>query len=145
MAGRMEIHIPNHRTEGAAMTTTSTLSADFHQTEFPPDARHRLIEIARQQAELAAEASALIAALSGAPAGVADHVDDADHQQVDAPSPGDMIALKVVAHRWRRSERSMKKLASDHGALHRVGGRLMVDDARLRAGVFRHVFPLLDR
>jgi hypothetical protein len=119
-------------------------TADLRLPETASDAHRRLIEIARQQSDLAAEAAALIATMAGEPSGVADHDEEADHQHVDdaMPSPENLIALKSAAHIWRRSERSLKKLAQDHNALHRVGGRLMVDAERLRAGVFGHVFPL---
>ena len=103
----------------------------------------RLIEIERERRQhvdalsrLSDESTAIIAALAGEPAGVADPDDGADHRQVDPPTPGDLISLKSAAHIWRRSERNLQKIAADHGALHKVGGRNMVDDAKLTAAIF---------
>jgi hypothetical protein len=119
------------------------IAADLRFPETAPDARRRLAEIEREKRQhvdalsrLSDESAALIAAMAAEPERAADPVADADHRQVDPPSPGNMVALKVAAHRWGRSERNLKKIAADHGALHKVGGRNMIDDAKLTAAIF---------
>lgn len=114
-----------------------TPPADLRHAETPPDARRRLAEIAAEQTRLAAEASAIIAALAGDPERAADHDADADHHVVDTLSPGNLIAVKPAAHEWRMTEKRLRRIAADHRALHKVGGRWMIDHDKLTAAVFR--------
>ena len=111
--------------------------ADLRIPETAPDTRRRLIEIAAEQTRLAAEAAALIAAMAGAPERAADYVDDADHHDDDAPSPGDLIPIKSAAFEWRMSEKRLRRIAASHEALHKIGGRWMIDNEKLSAAVFR--------
>ena len=114
-----------------------TAPADLRLPELAPDARRRLAEIARQQSELAAEAQHLIAAMAAKPERAADHVDGVDHHDDDAPSPGNLIAVKPAAHEWRMTEKRLRRIAASHEALHKIGGRWMIDGEKLSAAVFR--------
>ncbi len=98
-----------------------------------------LIAKLRSIAATANELAESVAALAGEPEGVADHVAgaDADHHVDDAPSPGNLIAVKPAAHDWRMSEKRLRRIAARYGALHKIGGRWMIDHDKLTAAVFR--------
>ena len=109
------------------MTTTSTLSEDYHQTETAPDARRRLAEIAAEQSRLATEAAALIAAMAGAPERAADHVAGADHKPVDVIDRENLVTIPQAAAEWKCHPRTMRKRAEAAGAIVKVGGSIYVD------------------
>ena len=122
------------------MTTTSTLSEDYHQTEFPPDARRRLAEIVAEQSRLAAEAAALIATLAGAPERAADHDAGADHHDDDPINLDNLETIPRAAEAWRMSEKTVRKWARKGNAFVRIGGRSFVDlDALSRSLISREV------
>ncbi len=109
--------------------------ADLRQTEPSPAARLR--QQANELMRLADELEGMT--LAGEPDRAGDHDEGtgADHHVVDAPSPGGLIALKPAAHEWRMTEKRLRRIARNHGALHKIGGRWMVDHDKLQTAVFR--------
>ncbi len=108
------------------------------------DSVFRLSEIAATQAALADEAQRILAALAGAAPGAGEATTpdtpsetDIGMETSDAPSPKGLIALKCAAHQWDMTERRFKPFADRHGALHKIGGRWMIDALKLTAAVFR--------
>ncbi len=98
------------------------------------DSVFRLSEIAATQAALADEAQRILADLAGAGPGAGEAPSlDAQEPPIDLSN---LIALKVAAARWGRSVRNIKKIAADHGALAKVGGRNMVDHKKLQNAIF---------
>ncbi len=120
-----------------------TAPADLRHAEISPA---ELIAKLRSIAATANELAESVAALAGEPERAADHVAGAEchdavtidrEHVVDTPSPGGLIALKPAAHEWRMTEKRLRRIAASHEALHKIGGRWMIDGEKLSAAVFR--------
>jgi hypothetical protein len=115
--------------------------ADYHQTENAPDARRRLAEIARQQAELAAEAQRLIAALAGEPERAADHDAGADNPAGGTINFDDLETIPCAAADYGVTDKTLRRWARKHGAIVHIGGRVYVDTVILSRSVISRKVP----
>jgi hypothetical protein len=119
-----------------------TTPADLRTTEaHPSDLITKLRDIAARRRLLEEEEDRILAELAGAAPGAGATVTPSVnnvHERIepDMPSPKGLIPLKCAAHQWEMTDRRFKPFADRHGALHKIGGRWMIDAVKLTAAVF---------